>query len=102
MLLRQIPEGVHGLFLRAEALDDADAGEVLMHEGVQVGGFLPVDLPPFMGMGLDVPDPGGHQRKAHKGRGREPDVLDEHDHGHRADGDEIRDQGGDAVGEHIL
>ena len=56
-----------------------------------------MDLPPFMGMGLDVPDPGGHQRKAHKGRGREPDVLDEHDHGHRADGDEIRDQGGDAV-----
>ena len=53
-------------------------------------------------LGLDVPDSRGHQRKAYKGRGGKPCVLDEHDDGHRADGDEIRDQGGDAVGEHIL
>ena len=102
MLFCQIPEGVHGFGFRAEALDDPDAGKVLVHEGIQVGGFLPVDLPSFMGMGLDVPDSRGHQGKAHKGRCGKPGVLDEHDDGYRADGDEIRNQGGDAVGENIL
>ena len=97
MFIDQGAESLLCLFLGGKALDDADAGHILMHKGVQIGRFFSENLPPLVGAHLYEPYPDDHERNADQRGSGKLRVFDKHDAHHRTDRDKVRDQGCDTV-----
>ncbi len=102
MLGKQLIKGFLRFVLRGKTLDYAHPRHILMDKGIQVRTFLAVNLPARMGFRLHNQHADNHQRQRAHRRQREFPVFYSHNQDNRTDSYKVRNQGGHAVGEHIL
>ena len=102
VLLYQILEDFAGLLLCGKALYNPHSCNILMHICIEVGGFLPSNLPQLMRRCLNCKDCNDHDRNRTKRCQRQLPILDGHDHNNADYRDEIRNQGCNRIAQHFL
>ncbi len=102
VLLGAEVEALLAFLFRRKALDDADAGEVLVDVGVQVGVLLPVNLPQLVGGPLDHKHSRHQQGEGQQGSQSQLPVFGQHDAGYACHGEQVGDQLCHAVRQDVL
>ena len=87
----QLPESLLCFAFCMETLDNPNAGKIFMYEGIQIGGFLSVNLPPLVGINLYEPKADCHYGSAAQGGRGQNRVFSKHNDDNGANGNEVRD-----------
>ena len=91
MFFYQIAEGLSGLAFSMEALYDTDTGQIFMDEGIQIRGFLFMNLPFRMRTCLNEPYAGNHKWNTDERSCCQDRILNEHDGNNCTYSNKIRD-----------